>query len=64
MDKRRLSAIPRDEASADMLDIAKRLGSVRHIVTARLIEENKILLLNFYEVSKLKKGKTNAVFRY
>ena len=63
MDKRKLSAIPRDEASADMLDIANRLGSIRHIVTARLIEENKILLLNFYEVSKLKKGKTDAVFR-
>ena len=63
MDKRKLSAIPRDEATADMLDIANRLGSIRHIVTARLIEENKILLLNFYEVSKLKKGKTAAAFR-
>ena len=63
MDKRKLSAIPRDEASTDMLDIANQLGSIRHIVTAKLIEENKILLLNFYEVSKLKKGKTAAVFR-
>lgn len=63
MDKRKLSAIPREGASADMLEIANRLGSIRHIVTARLLEENKILLLNFYEVSKLKKGKTAAAFR-
>ncbi len=63
MDKRKLSAIPRDEATADMLDIAGRLGSIRHIVTARIIEKNKILLLNFFEVSTLKKGKTEAAFR-
>lgn len=63
MDKRKLSAIPRDEATADMMDIARRLGSIRHIVTARLIEDKKILLLNFFEVSTLKKGKTEAAFR-
>lgn len=63
MNKRRLSAIPRDEATTDMLDIAGRLEGMHHIVTARLVEENKILLLNFYEVSKLKKGKTEAAFR-
>lgn len=63
MDKRRLSAIPREEATADMVEIAGRLGKMKHAVTARLIENNKILLLHFYEVSKLKKGKTEAVFR-
>lgn len=63
MDKRKLSAVPRDEATDDMLDMANRLDSIRHIVTARLIEDNKILLLNFYEVSRLKEGKTEAAFR-
>lgn len=63
MDKRKLSAIPREEATADMIEIAEMLGVEKHMVTAQLIEDNKILLLNFYEVSKLKKGKTAAVFR-
>lgn len=63
MDKRKLSAIPRDEATPEMLDIAGRLEGMNHIVTARRVEENKILLLNFYEVSKLKKGKTEAALR-
>lgn len=63
MDKRKLSAIPRDEATEDMLEISERLGNIRHIVTARLVEEDKILLLNFYETAKLKKGKKEAAFR-
>lgn len=63
MDKRKLSAIQRDEATADMMDIARRLGSIHYIVTARLIEDEKILLLNFFEVSTLKKGKAEAAFR-
>lgn len=63
MDKRKLSAIPRDKATADMLETANRLENIKHIVTARLIDENKILLLNFYEVSGLKSGKTEAAFR-
>lgn len=63
MDKRALAAIPRETASTDMLEIAGRLGGMRHIVTARLIEENKILLLNFFEIETLRKGKTDAEFR-
>lgn len=63
MDKRKLSAIPRDNATEDMLEIARKLENIYHIVTARLIEDEKILLLNFYEVSRLKEEKTEAVFR-
>ncbi len=63
MDKRRLSAIPRETASEDMLEIAGRLGSMRHIVTAQLIENDKILLLHFYEIVDLRKGKSEAAFR-
>lgn len=63
MDKRKLSAVPRKTATPDMLEIAGRLGSMKHIVTARTIEDNKILLLNFYEISELTKGKTEAAFR-
>lgn len=63
MDKRKLSAIPRENATEDMIDIAGRLNGMDHIVTARLVGDNKILLLNFYEIRTLKKGKTEAVFR-
>lgn len=63
MEKRKLSAIPRAEATSDMLEIAGRLGAMRHIVTAELIESGKILLLYFYEIEALRKGKTEATFR-
>ena len=62
MEKRKLSALPRPEATAEMVEMADRLDGMEHIVTAELVEDNKILLLNFYEVSKLKKGKTEAAF--
>ena len=58
MEKRKLSALPRPEATAEMVEMADRLDGMEHIVTAELVDDNKILLLNFYEVSKLKKGKT------
>lgn len=63
MEKRKLSAIPRMEATPEMVKMADRLDGMEHIVTAELVDDNKILLLNFYEVSKLKKGKTEAAFR-
>lgn len=63
MDKRILSKIPRDLATTDMLRIAKRLGGMTHIMTARLLEDEKILQLTFYETSKLKQGKPEAAFR-
>lgn len=63
MEKRKLSVIPRAEATSDMLEIAGRLGVMSHIVTAELIEDNKILLLYFYEIKALRKGKTEADFR-
>ena len=63
MEKRKLSALPRPEATAEMVEMADRLDGMEHIVTAELVDDNKILLLNFYEVSKLKKGKAEAAFR-
>lgn len=63
MDKRMLSKVARPEATKEMVEMAERLGGMKHIVTAQLIEDNKILLLNFFEVSKLKHRKTEAAFR-
>lgn len=63
MEKRKLSAIAREKASKDMMEIAGRLEGMRHIVTARLVEDNVILLLTFYDISDLAKGKEGAVFR-
>lgn len=58
-----LSKIPRDPATDEMMEIAGRLGGMRHIVTAKLHEDTKILQLTFYEVEALKKGKPEAAFR-
>lgn len=63
MEKRKLSAIPRAEATQDILEIAGRLGGMEYIATAELIEDSKILLLYFYEIKALRKGKTEAAFR-
>lgn len=63
MDKRKLSAMPRVEATPEMVEMADRMPGIKHMVTAELVDDNKILLLNFFEVSKLKKGKTEAAFR-
>ena len=60
MEKRKLSAIPRMEATPEMVEMADRMPGIKHMVTAELVEDSKILLLNFFEVSKLKKGKTEA----
>ena len=63
MDKRKLSAMPRVEATPEMVEMADRMPGIRHMVTAELEDDNKILLLNFFEVAELKKGKTEAAFR-
>ena len=57
MEKRKLSAIPRPIATPEMMEVADRIGGMRHIVTAELIDDKKILLLNFFEIQALKKGK-------
>lgn len=63
MEKRKLAAIPREQANAEMLKMAEQLNNMRYIVTAQLVDNNKILLLYFYEIGCLKKGKTEAEFR-
>lgn len=51
MEKRKLSAIAREKASEDMIEIAGRLKGMRHIVTAQMVEDNRILILTFYKIS-------------
>lgn len=50
MEKRKLSAIPRMEATPEMVEMADRMPGIKHMVTAELVEDSKILLLNFFEV--------------
>ena len=50
MDKRKLSKIPRPCATQRMINDAKQLESMNHMVTAELIEDKKILLLNFFRI--------------
>ena len=63
MEKRKLSAIAREKASEDMIEIAGRLKGMRHIVTAQMVEDNRILILTFYKISDIAKGKEGATFR-
>lgn len=63
MDKRKLSQIPRDMATADMIEVAGRLAGMRHLVTAKLHEKEKILQLTFYKIDDLREGKPEAAFR-
>ena len=64
MDKRKLSKIPRPYATPDILDMGQQLeNDVYHIVTAELIEDKKILLLNFFRIKSLAGGNTEAEFR-
>ena len=41
MEKRKLSTLPRPEATAEMVEMADRLDGMEHIVTAELVEDNK-----------------------
>ena len=61
MDKRKLSKLPREEASDEMLRIAENTAGT-HIVTAREPEDD-LLMLTFYPISGLKEGKREAQIR-
>lgn len=61
MDKRKLSKLLRIQATGEMCETAKRLSGINHIVTACMADD--IVLMNFYSVSDLKKGKVDAQFR-
>ncbi len=63
MDKRKLSKIPREQATPEMMKVAERLGGKSHIVTASLIEDKKILQLTFYRTDQLRKRKPESDFR-
>lgn len=64
MDKRKLSKIPRPCADPDILEMGRRFSNcATRIVTAELIEDKKILLLNFFRIKSLAGGNTEAEFR-
>ena len=64
MDKRKLSKISRPCAAPDILEMGSRLANcATHIVTAELVEDKKILLLNFFKTNSLASGNTEAEFR-
>ena len=63
MDKRKLSAVARAEVTEEMIDIAPRLAGIETIVTAQMIFDDQILLLNFFKIADIKKEKTDAAFR-
>lgn len=61
MEKRKLSQIPREEASDEMVHFSERVTGT-HIVTTREIEKD-LLMVNFYPVKKLRKGLKEAQIR-
>ena len=61
MEKRKLSKIPRTPASDEILRIAKET-SKHYVATVEKMEE-KILMITFYPVRRLKKGKREAQMR-
>lgn len=64
MDKRNLSKIERPVATECVMNMANRITAcATHVVTAELIENKKILLLNFFKIKDLAKGNTEAEFR-
>lgn len=63
MDKRKLSKEPRDPATPDMAKIARRLGGMTHIATAKLLNDERILQMTFYRISEVCKSKLEADFR-
>lgn len=64
MDKRNLSKIERPVATEHVINMANRMADrASHVVTAELIENKKILLLNFFKIKDLAKGKTEAELR-
>lgn len=64
MDKRNLSKIERPVATERVTNMANRMAAcATHVVTAEMIENKKILLLNFFKIKDLAKGKTEAEFR-
>lgn len=63
MDKRTLSAIPRQTATDEMMETAGLIEEVRHMVTAELVENETVVMLHIYRISDLKAGKRDAEFR-
>lgn len=55
MEKRKLAKIPREEAFDEMVRFAERAAGT-HIVTTKDIEKD-LLMVTFYPIRKLKKGK-------
>lgn len=61
MDKRKLSAMPRVEATPEMVEMADRMPGIKHMVTAELVDDNKILLLNFFGLEAQKRENRSSI---
>lgn len=63
MDKRALSAIDRQFATDEMIEIADQLGGMKFMATVDLVEDKTVVMMHIYRISDLKKGKRVAEFR-
>lgn len=62
MEKRKLAKIPSEEASDEMVRFSDRATGT-HIITTREIEKD-LLMLNFYPIKGLKKGKRKLRYEH
>lgn len=63
MNKRALSAIPRQTATDEIVEAANNLSEEQYIATAEFVENGTIMMMHVYRISNLKKGERNANFR-
>lgn len=65
MNKRALCKITEEEVKKEYISLAKRVQKAEYFVHASIteVENEKILLLNFFSQCDLKEGKTRAAFR-
>ncbi len=65
MKKRLLAKVPIQEASSEYVSLAKRIKKEKYLVSAEKIEveERGILLMYFYDLTRLREENTKAIFR-
>ncbi len=65
MNKRTLAKLPEEAAKEEYISLAKRVENAKYFVAATIteVEDEKILLLNFYSQCDLREEKTRASFR-
>jgi hypothetical protein len=65
LNKRALAKLPEETAKKEYISLAKRVENAKYFVAATIteVENEKILLLNFYSKCDLREEKTRASFR-